>query len=206
MQNPRPRKDSSDPISEAQWADAWVKLRLHTWKKYRWLYDLTGDDLDDIAHQAIIDTWNGQRLWPPVDRVTGLPKHDVSLLCFLCETVRSIVSHRWEKTKATIPLDSFFNSTGQGPQFERAIAHRSALVFRPTDIEEVDEYKHLTEKMLNLVSNDEEVLRVVKMWRAYPDLKPREIAEALLLTMPQMRAAQKRLRRLLSELRKVDDE
>jgi DNA-directed RNA polymerase specialized sigma24 family protein len=205
MQNPRRRKGSSDPISEAQFAEAWAKLRLHTWKKYRWLHDLTGDDLDDIAHQALIDTWSGRRRWPPVDKVTGLPKNDVSLLCFLCETVRSIVSHRWEKTKATIPLDGF-NSTARGPQFERAIAHRPALVIRPTDIEEADEYKHLTEKMLDLVSNDEEVFRVVKMWRAYPDLKPREIAEALLLTMPQMRAAQKRLRRLLGELRKVDDE
>lgn len=203
--NPRPRKDPLRQVTEEQWAEAWIKLRLHTWKKYRWLHDITGEDLDDIAHQAIIDTWSGKRRWPPIDHVTGLLRHDVTLLFFLSEVVRSIVSHRWEKTKTTLPFDDFFSTTN-GPQLENALTQPTSLVVRPVDVQKQLEYKRLTDRMLNLVEDDKEVFQIVKLLRVYPDLRPREIAEMLSMTMPQMRAAQKRLRRLLGEIRTVGHE
>lgn len=203
--NSSPHEDPLTHVTEEQWADAWIKLRLHTWKKYRWLHDKTGEDLDDIAHQAIVDTWSGKRRWPPIDRLTRLPKKDISLLYFLCETVRSIVSHRWAKTKTTLPSDNL-DSITNGPQFEKAFAHPTSLVLKPGDIEEAEQYKRLTDRMLDIVEDDNEVFQIVKLLRVYPDLRPREIAKILSITMPQMRAAQKRLRRLLGDNRKVQHE
>ena len=51
--------------------------------------------------------------------------------------------------------------------------------------------------MLELVAGDAEVHEIMKLWREEPDLKPSEIAVKLGFDMPKVRAAQKRLRRLL---------
>jgi len=72
---------------------------------------------------------------------------------------------------------------------------------KPADVEKGEEYKRLTDKMVELVSNDDEVSKIVTLWRDCPDLRPREIAKLLYFTMPQMRAAQKRLQRLLKDFR-----
>jgi hypothetical protein len=198
MKNLSRKEDSKDPlhsISEQQWTELWHKLRLHAWKRYRWLHDVTGEDLDEIAHQAIMDTITGTRRWPPPDDGSGESK-DVPLFPFLCGVVRSIVSHNWERAKNKISLDNLpsnFNAEVLGELRQTTASSR---------IENVTDYKQLTDKMLELVSFDKEVFRIVELLRTYPDMRPREIAEELGFTMPQMRAAQKRLRRLLDQFRK----
>src|SRR5689334_1349346 len=86
-----------ESITENQWAHILQKLRLHTWKRYRSLRDRLGVDLDDVVHQALVDTLEGKRHWP---------KEKVSLFYFLCWVVRSIIYHRLEQGKRNIPLDS----------------------------------------------------------------------------------------------------
>ncbi|MEK6281234.1 MAG: hypothetical protein AABN95_12850 [Acidobacteriota bacterium] len=182
-----------------------IKLRLYTWKKYGWLTKLNGIDLDDIAQQAIVDTFSGQRRWPPIDAATGIEKPDVTLFYFLCQTVRSIVSHQGQGPR---PVDfDRIDPRSDGPQYENAYAGTSApFLVRPADIERAAEYNNLTDKMLELTSGDSDLSRIVRLWRACPDLKPREIAEELQFTMPEVRAAQKRLKRLLDVLRRKEDE
>jgi DNA-directed RNA polymerase specialized sigma24 family protein len=192
-------------ISDAQWREMSTKLRLHTWKKYGWLSKLTGIDLDDIAQQAIVDTFTGKRRWPPIDPTTGIEKLDVSLFYFLCQTVRSIVSHNANGPR---PIDfDRIDSPGDGPPYEAAYAGSfPPFLVRPADIERAAEYNDLTDKMLELISADEDLSRIIKLWRACPDLKPREIAEELHITMPELHAARKRLRRRLDVLRRKQDE
>lgn len=204
MKNLFRKEDSKDPlhsITEQQWTELWHKLRLHAWKRYRWFHDLTGEDLDEIAHQAITDTLTGKRRWPPVDDDSRQSAEPVGLYPFLCGVVRSIVSHNWERAKNKISLDST-RKYSEGLDLDRQTTARNQLVGRAGEIDNITDYKQLTDKMLELVSFDKEVFRIVELLRADPDLRPREIATELGFTMPQMRAAQKRLRRLLDQFRK----
>lgn len=200
MINPNPREKSLRDISDAQWQEMSKKLRIHTWKKWGWLSKLTGIDLDDIAQQAIVDTLMGKRRWPPVDAATGIPK-SVGLFCFLCQTVRSLISHHGRGGPQTIDFERLDSPGGGGPPYENAVAGLyPPFLVRTYDIERAAEYNNLTEKMLELTSEDSELSRLVRLWRACPDLKPRELAEELNLTMPELRAAQKRLKRRLGRI------
>lgn len=208
MKNLSPRTDALTFISEEEWIVLWLRLRLHTWRRHYWLSEKFGWDLDSIAHQAIVDTMSGKRCWPPINHKTGKARNDVSLFSFLCQTVRSIVSHRWRKEKRKLTIE--VPDPGCNPDYSDSQAGEKLLqetsftypqLVRPDRTESDALYRLLTTEMCALVVGDTEVLKVLQLWREDPTLKPREIAEKLELTMPQMRAAQKRLRRLLSELR-----
>jgi hypothetical protein len=195
-------------ITEEQWAEVWLKLRLHVWKRYYWLHKRLGENLDDIAHQSILDTMNGKRRWPPIDPGTTEVRRDIGLLSFLCEVARSKVSHIWAREKKRVSIDSY-DSTDDSEEFNTNfidhLLNESAKKFphllRPDDTEAVVIYNRVSAKMLDLVSSDPLVLRIVTLWREEPDLKPKDLATRLRLTMSEVRAAQKRLRRLVRVLK-----
>jgi hypothetical protein len=202
MMNANPSESSVGHISDAEWQEMSIKLRIYAWKKYGWLRSLTGIDLDDLAQQAIVDTWSGKRRWPPIDAATGIEKSDVSLFCFLCQTIRSLASHN---RKGPRPVDfDKIDPPDNGSQFESAFVGNSRFLVRPADIERAADYNDLTNRMVELASMDTDLSRIIKLWRACPDLRPRELASELHLTMPELRAAQKRLRRLLNGLRRIE--
>jgi hypothetical protein len=151
---------------------------------------------------------SGKRCWPPIDHKTDKVRDDVSLFSFLCQTVRSIVSHRWGKEKRKLTIEASDPDCNPNPSDSRSgekLLYETSFTYpqlvRPDRTESDALYRLLTTEMCALAARDTEVLKVLQLWREDPTLKPREIAENLGLTMPQMRAAQKRLRRLLSELR-----
>lgn len=204
MKKPAPQ-DPLASVTREQWVELWTKLRLHTWKRYYWLSERLGENLDEVAHQAILDTMRGIRRWPPSNAVTGETRRDVSLFTFLCEVVRSNVSHIWEKEKRRVSIDSF-DSTIDGKEnnqkFIENLLNESTkkyphLVSRD-DSESIVIYNLITEQMLKLVAKDTEVYEILNLWRKEPDAKPSEIAARLGFDMPKVRAAQKRLRRLLN--------
>jgi hypothetical protein len=200
MRNPGPKSNSPPAISDAEWEELWRRVRQHAWKRFYWLHDRIGEDLDAIVHQAFVDTWTGKRRWPPVDRATGETKDHVSLYLFLCETVRSLVSHVWEREKRRISFDAPANDLLHDREFiEKLLASETNSLFAPPpNVEASVDYNRLTEVMLGLLEDDQ-LKSIVRLWRADPDLKPSEIAAVLKLTMPQMQAAQKRLRRFLRD-------
>ncbi len=169
----------NEPITETEWNQLWLKLRCHTWHKYRWLHERTGKDLDEIVSQAVLDTLSGARNWPP----------DVGLFYFLCRTVESIVSHTWEREKRVLSLDDF-RAPVTSPNLHLVIDTH-------------EDYQRLTDKMVELVSYDNELTEIIKLWRADPDLKPRDLARELGLSAAQVYAAKKRLRRALRDLQQV---
>jgi len=193
-------------ITDAQWEELRLKLQIYAWRKCRWLRDLTGIDLDDLVQQAIVDTYTGKRRWPPIDPTTGEERTDVSLFAFLCQTVRSLASHDLRRPRK-VDIGGTSASNEDSPTEPAYVGAGNPFFLKSSDIERAAEFTNLTDKMLQLVSTDEELSRIVRLWRACPDLRPREMVDALQMTMPQMRAAQKRLRRILTKgLRRSGDE
>ncbi|HKY43209.1 MAG TPA: hypothetical protein VJM50_08940 [Pyrinomonadaceae bacterium] len=175
------RIPEKEPLTDAEWNEMWLKLRHYTWSKYRWLHQKTGKDLDEIVSQALLDTFSGIRNCPP----------GINLFQFLCGTVQSIVSHTWarEKTGRVLRLEEFRSS----------IASQNLYLVIDSD----EDYQRLTNKMIELVSYDTELTGIVRLWRSDPDLKPRDLAKQLGLSMAQIYAAKKRLRRALKDLQQV---
>jgi DNA-directed RNA polymerase specialized sigma24 family protein len=185
-----------ESISENQWAHILQKLRLHAWRRYRSLSDKLGLDLDDVVHQALVDTLEGKRHWP---------KERVSLFYFLCEVVRSIINHRLTQKKRIIPLESM---ESRGSVDDSDVASIEAMVggsigeyLRYESIYNRLVYDRLIEQMYELVKGDRVLINIVRLWSTEPSLKPSELAEALGLSIDEIRNAQKRLRRKLNVLR-----
>lgn len=184
-----------ESITEKEWAQLLQKLRLHTWRRYRSLSEWLGLDLDDVVHQALVDTLSGKRRWP---------REEVDLFHFLCEVVRSLVSHRLEQEKRNVPLESI----GQRAADDSELASVEAMIggsigeyLRYESIYNRLVYDSLIERMRELVKDDQELIDIVGLWSTDPSLKPSEIARELGVSIGEIRNAQKRLRRRLRGLR-----
>lgn len=189
-------------MTEEQWLDLYNRLRLFTYKRYYWLRNHTSLDVEDIIHEAIMDTYEGKRRWPP----------EVNLVVFLCGVISSKVSHLWERERKKLSLESFSENTSvQGPQLEdspnkefEALLKESATEYlnllSRKNLDDQLLYQEVTNKMLNLVSHDEKLTKIVQLWLEEPDIKPRQIAEKMGLTSKQIYQVQKRLRKYLENL------
>ena len=192
-----------DAISKEQWVEIWQKLRLHTWRKYKSLQDKIGLDLDDMVHQAIIDTLERKRRWPPIDKLTGMKKH-VDLFPFLCEVVRSNISHQLEEERKKISIEGTVSNPSEDSDLislEGMISGPISEYLRYEAIYNRVFYVQLVSRMFELVKGDEELSEIVKVWTRDPSLKPSEIAQELGLSIEEVRNAQKRLRRKLRDVR-----
>jgi hypothetical protein len=186
-------------VTRDEWTEIWSKLRLYAWKRFGWLHDRIGLDLDEIVHKAIHDTLIGVRRWPPVKTKTGEIKK-VDLFYFLCQVVRSNVSHEWEREKKRVPIDSVGNGYDQDEYhlksletliYEAAEAYPYLVHPIPIDRQLID--KEFEQKVFDLLENDEILTKVLKL--LYAGVKPLTIAQELGMTIEEVRAAQKRLRR-----------
>jgi DNA-directed RNA polymerase specialized sigma24 family protein len=200
-----PQVSGLESLTEEEWTEILQKLRLYTRKRYGFLHYKLGLDLDDVVYQAIADTLQGKRRWPPVDRVSGDTRKDVSLFVFLCNVVSSIVSHRMEEERRKVSIEritpSDFREDSDVASLEAVANVSIGEYLRCEAIYNRLVYVQLTKRMRELVSDDEELTEIVGLWSEDPGLKPSEIAEQLGLDIGKMRSAQKRLRRRLKNLR-----
>ncbi|HXQ32582.1 MAG TPA: hypothetical protein VN843_01040 [Anaerolineales bacterium] len=199
-------------MTEEEWLDLYNRLRLFTYKRYYWLRDQTNLDLEGIIQEAIIDTIQGKRRWPSVDKDTDEVK--ISLFVFLCDVIRSKVSHLWEREKRQLSLDSFYENTSVlepklGDSAKREVLLNESATEYWSLISRQDPYsqlvhKEVVDKMFNLVSHDETLTKILQLWLQEPDLKPRQIAERMGLNVKQiyliLKKLQKRLVNLQGEL------
>ena len=169
-----------DAISDDEWVELWRKLRVFAHRKYGILFHA---DVDDIVVQAVIDTMSGRRQWPA---------ERMDLFSFLCGVVRSLMSHNLEKERRKVSLDSLDLRTNRRTldleRFSTDLRH-------PTNLERHDENDLFSRQLLREFSKDAVVASILRLVLSDSNLRPREIAEALGLSMSEMRAAQKRLRR-----------
>jgi DNA-directed RNA polymerase specialized sigma24 family protein len=190
-----PRLSGLESVTEEQWIETWKKLRLFTWSRYGSLPWL---DLDDVVHQAIVDTLEGRRRWP---------KQEMSLLHFLCGVVRSIISHRWVRERKKVSIENlksggFSDYEGSDTASLEGIIHGSIGEYlRCEATYNRGFYNLLVDAMCELLGEDPLLISIVRLWSKDPRAKPSDIAQELGLKMSDMRAAQKRLRRKLQVVR-----
>lgn len=187
--------DRLKAISEEQWAEIWQRLRLHAWRRYKYIHRHYGLDLDDVVQQAIFDTLQGLRLWP----------EEVSIFSFLCGVVRSIISHQLEQEKRKLSIDSEeANSSISRTDMISLEAMVNGSIGEYLKYEAIFNtlvYDELANKMYEMVQEDKVMAQIVQLWSSDPGLKPHDIAEELGLSIKELRNVQKRLRRKLKDLR-----
>ena len=198
-------KDELTSISSEEWGDIYKRLRLYTWKRYKWLHDKIGVDLDDFVHEAISDTLQGKRRWPAVYE-DGRAK-DVSLFFFLCKVVQSKVSHFWSRERRRLSISQIDQAYSSEPVFESferlltesAQGYSSVRQAKGSDSDAID--NEFRNRLRDVVAGDDELMGIVELIIEDTRVSPREIMESLGLDAKRVYAALKRLQRRVVILR-----
>jgi hypothetical protein len=110
----------------------------------------------------------------------------ISLDTYVYQTSRSVLTHRLRRKKKSVPLDEALSLGGAEMIWDQLVFHM------------------LTNCMLDIVSGDPTLTKIVVIWSECPDMKPNEVALKLGIPIEEMRCAQVRLRGIL--LRKGADQ
>lgn len=181
-------------MTEAEWKDLYKRARLYAYMNYGWLQTKIGGlVLDDVIIESIEDIYFGARQWPVLDK-QGQDKK-ISLCVFVCQTIRSKVSHVLEKEKRKIYLDE--NAEGERSEFLAELMR--AQTTQGTDQRAI--YQQLCERLLDSVREDPFLTRILRRLIETPDLEPRDLAKQMKLPITEIRNALKRLSRRLRSLR-----
>jgi DNA-directed RNA polymerase specialized sigma24 family protein len=189
-------QESLSRMTEAEWKDIYKRVRLFAYKNYGWLQvKISGLDIETVIQDAVEDTLFGLRRWPAVDE-DGNDKN-VSLCVFLCQTVRSKISHLLEQQKNKVSID-------ENPEDEKLeVLFQSYLSgFRSGQGSEQQAiYNQLSVKLIEAVHPDTLLTQIVKLYIDMPDLKPSDVAERLGIPVKEVLNAQRRLVRKTQKLR-----
>ncbi len=178
-------KEVFNLFTRKDWKDLWKRLRYFTYSHYAWLpAKISGGlDLDDLIQDAIVDAVTGKRQWPT----------DVKLVTFLCQVIRSKVSHMLEKESNR---QKFVEEIS-----DPASRSHPQHVLKPEDAHQQLCYNELCNKLRELVQGDKTLEHIIELRILDPELKPSEIACMLERPIEDIRIAQKRLSRKLWKLR-----
>ncbi|HEV7890144.1 MAG TPA: hypothetical protein VGP08_05875 [Pyrinomonadaceae bacterium] len=153
-----------DALTETGWRSLWKRLRFFTYKNFA--RKVRGRvNLDEVILEAIEDTYIGRRRLPD----------DVDLTAFLCETIRSKVSHILRKEKGRVSVEELESLEKVG-----ALASNLHKVVGGGHAEgeayERVAYRELCERLLKAARQDRYLVQLAELLFATPDLKPRELA------------------------------
>lgn len=179
-----------DEMTEPEWEDLWKRLRVYTYKNFGpRIKDRV--KLDEVIQDAIEDTYFGNRRLPP----------DVNLTAFLCETIRSKISHLLEKEKNKISIEGFSRSQQQSSSAVLTLnpSEYPGLTTRNEEAYQSVVYEELCDQIRRSVQPDPHLLQLAELLFATPDLKPGEIA--IQINQP-IQAVSNLLRRLSRKARK----
>lgn len=179
-----------DELAETEWQDLWKRLRLYTYRNFgSRVKDRV--KLDEVIQDAIEDTYFGNRRLPP----------DVNLTAFLCETIRSKISHILEKEKNKISIEEFNGLHQQSSSVVPTLnpSEYSGLTTQNEEGYQRVVYEELCSQIRRAVQPDPHLLQLAELLFAVPDLKPREIA--IQINQP-IQAVSNLLRRLSRKARK----
>lgn len=166
--------------TDKDWEDLLKRLRYYAYGRYGWLTSKAGGavDLEDLIQESIADMIKGRRQWP-----LGL---DVKI--FLCQIIRSKVSHLLEKEGKAVP------------EPEHALVPCPVPGYTFHAKEDEQRVGLLSMSIRKLVADDELLSRIAEEWIREPSLRPREVASRLGLSSERMSNAHRRLKRRLASL------
>jgi DNA-directed RNA polymerase specialized sigma24 family protein len=164
----------SQRLNEVNWHDVLPRLLLYTKsivKAYR-LEDIVS--AEELTQNAVYALLSGRRRWPP----------DVSLLTALIAIVRSNISHQVYLKRDYIDTEKLeiLADETRGPYYKA----------------EDNEFR---KNILALVGNDKDLVRLVEIYLEDSYSRPKDIAEALGVSLDDVYNLRKRLRRRLSTMR-----
>lgn len=183
-----------DSLSLDQWGELRNRLRHFTYKKYGWLSKhIRGLNLDEIVLDAIEDTYFGIRQWPLEEN----RNKDVSMFVFLCQTIRSKVSHLVEQENKKLPINDILDEGRP-----ESLSHIRQIVLKSNEQSDQQAiYNALCRLIIESVRSDPILTMIAKYCVENPDSKPKEIAADLGLPIAEVRNAQKRFCRKALEAR-----
>ena len=168
-------------LTEEDWIEIYNRLRLFVRQKYGHMRMLKGRiDFDEVIQDAITDTLRGIRRWPPVDAHGGIK--NISFFCFLCHTVRSKVSHILEQQKKAVRLDGISDELQ-----ELGIRMNNVIASSLQRSDQQAQYNEVCRFVINASYNHKTQTDIAKLLVDTPDLRPKDIAELLNLSEPEVR-------------------
>ncbi len=178
-------KDVLKNYTPEQWEELWKRLKRYTYKHYYWLpSEIGGVELDELIQDAIKDAIDRKRHWPP----------NLDLVTFLCGVIRSKAGHMSEKPRILCSIEDI-------PEAYLQTSPDALYTSRRESEDRHSACLQLCDKVREVVSGDELLSKIVNMWLDDADLKPRELARRLGVSIEKIRSAQKRLRRKIMQLR-----
>ena len=172
-------------LVQADWEAIWKRLRRFA-HRYYWLpAKVRGVDLDDLVQEAILDTISGDRHLPP----------NVELVTFLCQVIRSKAYNLLKKKEIDIvsPLEEI-------PQRQLFLTAGARFTEYVKEVDKQDDCQRVFHKLGEFVSGNDLESRMVDKWWEQPDIKPKEMAKELGVSIVEIRNAQKRLSRKVRKL------
>jgi DNA-directed RNA polymerase specialized sigma24 family protein len=162
-------KKRLDLLTEDDWKDLWKRLRLYTYRNFG--YKVRGRfNLDEVIQDAIGDAYSGRRRLPP----------EVNLIAFLCEVVRSKMSHLLKGEEKRISIEE--KSVGSEPldlTLENFLKQNLRLTRLGNESEQNIIYSELCGQIRRAVGSDTNLTELAELLFIKPDLRPREIAVEL---------------------------
>jgi CRP-like cAMP-binding protein len=215
-----PTEQQLSSLSEVQWEDLFKRLLMFTHKRYGWLKELSGWDLQDIVQQAIIDTLDGKWRWPPKDSQTAVAQN-LSLFLFLCNVIRNDVSHlremeRRKSRKEVHELDLHLerplleeSEVSDKDLLERRAAFLSNQNSESNELENLPgpnngfasaEATSVARVLYPLAEGEQELIDLIDAVAIFGCRKREDLADLLAVSPQEITKRQKRLRSLYHEL------
>jgi DNA-directed RNA polymerase specialized sigma24 family protein len=177
-------------LTKEDWSDYYNRLLLFASRKYGHNQIVNGTiDLEEVIQDAIVDILQGIRHWPPVGAQGGTK--NISLYCFLCQIVRSKVSHILEQKKRIVSLDSILED--ELPALLKLVIRMTTDPMQCSDQQAL--YNELCRWIINAAGDDALLKNIADLLTKEPDLQPKDIAQRLNLSEMEVRNAIKRLAR-----------
>lgn len=192
-----------DAMTPEEWTTFNKQLLLYADSKCRQYRGKLNREPDELVHEALFAVLSGSRLWPPVDKESGMERN-VPLVAFLCKVIgSSLCPNICDQEDRIISLDEGAPSPSHESAPHKIYINHPRLVSPAASPYDQVLYSELTGKLHQAVGEDPIATEIIELWIEVPDLKPKEIADILNLPIEQIRSAQKRLRRMCRKLKEV---
>ncbi|MGA9773525.1 MAG: sigma-70 family RNA polymerase sigma factor [Blastocatellia bacterium] len=176
-------------LTEEDWKDYYNRLTLFAYKKYGHSILNGTIDIEEVIQDVIVDVLLGIRHWPPVND-QGQTR-DISFFYFLCQIVRSKVSHMLGQKKRMVSLDSILDD--EMPELLELVIRITTDLMQSSDRQAL--YNERCWWIFKAAGDDVLLKRIADLLTKEPDLKPKDIAQRLNLSETEVRNAIKRLAR-----------
>jgi DNA-directed RNA polymerase specialized sigma24 family protein len=166
------------------------KFRLFTYKKYGWLEDRYGFDLENVICESICAAFDGRRKWPSETK-------GIDFFKFICGIIYSNISHLLEKEGSIVMLYLDNSSASKVSNLE--------LPSQSFDPDQPIYLSQLFKKLKDVVCSDPLLTQIALCLEEMPDMNVRTIAEHMGLPESKIRNAIKRLVRKGRQVREGEN-